>query len=234
MRFPRATVGSLLGLLLFQPSAFAQTATYLLNLDAFSAFSAGNSSDVFGYSNAGGGFHLRACSSGACSLEAGLQLPTGALIDHIALDYCDTDDTHDMTLTFFECDPNPASCTTVDTIATVGAPGCAVITGTNNLGYTIQDQADKEYVLHIQMPAGGSVAFRRALVFYKLQVSPASGSPTFGDVPTTNPFFRYIEALADSGITGGCGGGNFCPNNPVTRGQMAVFLAKALGLYWAN
>ncbi len=30
------------------------------------------------------------------------------------------------------------------------------------------------------------------------------------------------------GITGGCGNGNYCPNNPVTRQQMAVFLLKAL------
>ncbi|MCP6768680.1 S-layer homology domain-containing protein, partial [Klebsiella pneumoniae] len=28
------------------------------------------------------------------------------------------------------------------------------------------------------------------------------------------------------GITGGCGAGNFCPGNPVTRAQMAVFLLK--------
>jgi hypothetical protein len=49
-------------------------------------------------------------------------------------------------------------------------------------------------------------------------------------VPTSHPFFQYIEALAGSGITGGCGNGNYCPDNPVTRGQMAVFLAKALGL----
>jgi hypothetical protein len=28
------------------------------------------------------------------------------------------------------------------------------------------------------------------------------------------------------GITSGCGSGNFCPGNPVTRAQMAVFLLK--------
>jgi hypothetical protein len=49
-------------------------------------------------------------------------------------------------------------------------------------------------------------------------------------VPTSHPYFQFIQALAASGITGGCGGGNYCPDNPVTRGQMAVFLAKALGL----
>jgi hypothetical protein len=33
-------------------------------------------------------------------------------------------------------------------------------------------------------------------------------------------------------VTGGCGNGNYCPDAPLTRGQMAVFLAKALGLHW--
>jgi hypothetical protein len=51
-------------------------------------------------------------------------------------------------------------------------------------------------------------------------------------VPTSDPFFRAIEALAASGITSGCGGGNFCPNDVVTRAQLAKFLALALGLHW--
>ena len=70
-------------------------------------------------------------------------------------------------------------------------------------------------------------------MFYKLQVSPPPGTATFADVPTTHLFFQYVEALAAAGITSGCGGGNFCPDAAVTRGQMAVFLAKALGLHWA-
>ena len=57
---------------------------------------------------------------------------------------------------------------------------------------------------------------------------------TFGDVPLSDPAFQYIEALAASGITSGCGGGNYCPDNPLTRRQMAVFLSKALGLHWPN
>jgi len=40
--------------------------------------------------------------------------------------------------------------------------------------------------------------------------------------------------LAASGVTAGCGGGNFCPDAPVTRAQMATFLSRALGLYWPN
>jgi hypothetical protein len=72
-----------------------------------------------------------------------------------------------------------------------------------------------------------------ARVGYKLQISPDPSTATFTDVPVGHLFHRFVEALYASGITGGCGGGNYCPDAPITRGQMAVFLAGALGLHWA-
>ncbi len=59
---------------------------------------------------------------------------------------------------------------------------------------------------------------------------PACGTPVFGDVPASSPFCRYIEELARRGVVSGCGGGNYCPANPVTRGQMGVFLTLGFGL----
>ena len=53
------------------------------------------------------------------------------------------------------------------------------------------------------------------------------GREMFNDVPASSPFCAFIEELSRRGITGGCGGGNFCPGDPVTRQQMAVFLVKA-------
>jgi len=77
-----------------------------------------------------------------------------------------------------------------------------------------------------------TTSISRLQVNYLLQVSPPPATATFNDVPTTDPAFQFIEAIAASGITAGCGGGNYCPDQPVTRRQMAVFLAKALGLQW--
>ena len=54
---------------------------------------------------------------------------------------------------------------------------------------------------------------------------PCTGQ--FDDVPCPSTFAAWIEAFANEGITGGCGGNNFCPANPVRRDQMAVFLLKA-------
>ena len=44
----------------------------------------------------------------------------------------------------------------------------------------------------------------------------------------TSIFEGDINRLAASGITAGCGGTKFCPNNLVSREQMAAFLWRAL------
>jgi len=48
----------------------------------------------------------------------------------------------------------------------------------------------------------------------------------FNDVPTSDAFYSFICSIGRDGITAGCGGGNYCPGNSVTRAQMAVFLLK--------
>jgi hypothetical protein len=62
---------------------------------------------------------------------------------------------------------------------------------------------------------------------------PPSGDNPFGDI-SGNPYAWAIRALADAGITSGCGNGNFCPAKPVTRAQMATFLINAIDWGAAN
>ncbi len=50
---------------------------------------------------------------------------------------------------------------------------------------------------------------------------------SFADVPTTNPFYKFIENLLHNGVTGGGACGGYCPTDGVKRQQMAVFLLKA-------
>jgi hypothetical protein len=70
---------------------------------------------------------------------------------------------------------------------------------------------------------------------WRRQVSPAPATATFpADVPVSSPLHRFVEALAATGVTGGCGPGAYCPDAAVTRGQMAVFLSVALGLNWGG
>ena len=56
-----------------------------------------------------------------------------------------------------------------------------------------------------------------------------SASHAFNDVPTSSTYHTTTARLVGAGITGGCGGGNYCPNAAVTRGQMAAFLNRGLG-----
>jgi hypothetical protein len=56
--------------------------------------------------------------------------------------------------------------------------------------------------------------------------TPLPCAGVFPDVPCSSNFAPWIEAMAAEGITGGCGGGDFCPTSPVRRDQMAVFLLK--------
>jgi hypothetical protein len=58
---------------------------------------------------------------------------------------------------------------------------------------------------------------------------PATGT-VFTDVPASHPFAKWIEQLALEGITGGCGPTTYCPDETVTRAEMAVFLVRAFNL----
>jgi len=59
-------------------------------------------------------------------------------------------------------------------------------------------------------------------------VPPACTTATFNDVPCSDPLAPWVEELVRRGVTAGCGGGNYCPTNPVTRNQIAVFLIKTV------
>jgi hypothetical protein len=50
---------------------------------------------------------------------------------------------------------------------------------------------------------------------------------SFTDVPRTSPFYRFIETLLHNGVTGGCSGTLYCPQNSTSREQMAVFVLVA-------
>jgi hypothetical protein len=59
---------------------------------------------------------------------------------------------------------------------------------------------------------------------------PPAATGMFSDVPLSHWAVHWIEQLAREGITGGCGGGKYCPSAVVTRDQMAVFLVRTFGL----
>jgi hypothetical protein len=83
---------------------------------------------------------------------------------------------------------------------------------------------------------GSSVTRDAMAVFVLLTLDPAmnppacGATPMFADVPASSPFCKWVEELARRGVVTGCGGGNYCPTNPVTREQMGVFLSVTFSL----
>ncbi len=56
----------------------------------------------------------------------------------------------------------------------------------------------------------------------------SGGTSLFADVPPTDSGCKHIHYIAAKKVTAGCGGGDFCPGDTVTRWQAAVFLAKSM------
>lgn len=180
-------------------------------------------------------------SSPAAGFHAGLHLPTGAIVNGLDLQACDETATGALSLSLVHQTITAGIESTVllgiaiVSTGTVATPGCGVFSTTFPNPPTI-DNTSGGYFLFLR-PTGvsdGSVRFAAVRVRYVLQVSPAPATASFLDVPTSSPQFRFVEALVAAGITAGCGNGNYCPDQPLTRGQMAVFLSVALGLHWPN
>lgn len=52
----------------------------------------------------------------------------------------------------------------------------------------------------------------------------------FSDVPNSAFYHADVDWALDNGVTAGCGGGKYCPNSAVTRGQLATFLNETAGV----
>jgi hypothetical protein len=79
-----------------------------------------------------------------------------------------------------------------------------------------------DYVTRVQM-----AAFLVRAIEGEPDADACAGISNFQDVSASNPMCGYIKRLALLSITTGCGSGNYCPDDEVTREQMATFLARS-------
>jgi hypothetical protein len=79
--------------------------------------------------------------------------------------------------------------------------------------------ASRRWRLGLFLAAGFALAVPAAVI----------ASHVFNDVPSDSPYHADTAAIAMAGVTNGCGGGNFCPTDPITRQQEAAFLHRGLG-----
>ena len=168
---------------------------------------------------------------------APVQVPSGALVTRIQMHACDTSATNAIIFGMAKMDApgsTGSNVTNIGSTGTTATPGCAFFDLPVTTPFTMNNQTAALLVFVDWQGSSfsSSTSLAEVRVYYKLQVSPAPATATFGDVSNASPIYKFVEALAAAGITGGCGNGNYCPNDPVTRGQMAVFISTALGLHW--
>jgi len=185
------------------------------------------------------------CASGDVLVYASVRLPAGALVTGLRVFYMDDDDTgsFDLQVELLRSYHWSAirGMQQLAAWSSFGDPGVEDEYVDVDPDVTVQyrwynglDFVYQSYVLQAHLPGTSEVQLRGIAVYWHRQVSPAPASATFSDVPTGHWAFQHIEALAASGITVGCGGGMYCPDTPLTRAEMAVFLAKGLGLHWVT
>jgi hypothetical protein len=56
----------------------------------------------------------------------------------------------------------------------------------------------------------------------------SGGTSLFSDISPADPFCRHVHYIYAAGVTTGCSPGKYCPELGVTRGQMALFIARAV------
>jgi hypothetical protein len=224
-----------------RPETYGGAAVSYLRIPAYEFFPGQTGTNYTGF--VGDRYSYNNNAIGA--FNAPLHLPAGARIVYLELDY------FDGTATGAEYGSldviNNSGSDTQYPVAGAGPGDCLIpgylcsgnaqANGWSSIGVDLSaenlivDNINLSYIVYAgNTTLDSTTGLVGMLVGYVLQVSPAPASPTFTDVPTGHPFYQFIEALVASGVTAGCGGGKYCPDAPLTRGQMAVFLAKALGL----
>jgi hypothetical protein len=96
----------------------------------------------------------------------------------------------------------------------------------------VQGYADNTYRPTLPVDRGSmAVYLARAIAGGDDAVpQPGAGTQSFTDVPADHWAYRHIEYVASSevNVVQGYPGGNYKPGDPVNRGQMAVYIARAM------
>lgn len=207
-----------------------------------SAFRSFNFDGGWGYDGSG-----YVCRNGSGSdLWAPVTLPTGAKVVSLGFFYLDTSVPFEVVARLYRFrGGNPSAGGSgapadgeVVSVSSSAAPEYGYASADVTFDFTVLNDvafdidAGQLSVIVNSNQLGCVHGFKAVEIRWQRQVSPGPATATFNDVPAADPAFAFVEALAASGITAGCGGGNFCPDAPLTRRQMAVFLSKALGLHW--
>lgn len=167
----------------------------------------------------------------ATSWFAPVQLPQGALISSIAMTYCAEPNTFPaMSVAFLtkctgqeQCEP------AVEFLLSESAEPCRTVVKGLPWPPAPIDNTYNTYYLRAAFSNQGTGKLVDVRIRYVEPIAQSPEVPTFSDVPTSHVFYKFVEHLYAVGAVVGCGDGRFCPDDPVTRGQVAAIVVRALG-----
>jgi hypothetical protein len=209
------------------PNTFGITNDSVTTISAYD-FQGFNSTDII---NGFLPYAYRFMAGGTLTMIAPLHLDEGAVVDLILWDNCDFAGGQ-MSLVLG--DFTDSNVTSLASFPSATKAACGLDGFILQTPYVNVTNSGHELLVTVGQVLGGPTLTGRVEIWWHRSISPAPATATFNDVPTTDPAFQYIEALVASGITVGCGPAVYCPDAPLTRRQMAVFISKALGLHWPN
>jgi hypothetical protein len=114
------------------------------------------------------------------------------------------------------------------TVSVTASDGCTWTATTASPFITIGSHSIGSIVQYSVAPNPGPT-IRNGTITIGDQTFTVYQGINFADVPLTDQFYTEIGKLSARGVTLGCGNGNYCPNDPVTREQMAAFIMRAKG-----
>lgn len=127
----------------------------------------------------------------------------------------------------------PASASTGNTVSVTSATGCAwtaaVTTGSSFITITSGASGAGNGTVTYSVAVNTSASIRSGTMTIGGQAFTVYQGIQFADVPVGAQFYTEIGKLSARGVTLGCGAGNYCPNGPVLRQEMAAFIIRALG-----
>ena len=171
---------------------------------------------------------------------ANIDLEPGVLLTGFTCTYVDSSATNDVSggIAKYSGDVSTGaiSGSNLGNFSTTGSPGYGFASIALSVPETFQPYPGGLIVNNYYFYAdiASDTSFAGCFLWWNRQISPAPATASFTDVPTGYWAFQYIEALKASGITQGVTPTTYEPESNVTRAQMAVFLAKALGLFWPH
>ena len=158
----------------------------------------------------------------------------GAILMGAYLDACNEHASAEITMSLTATDilgNNPIS---VGGLTIPAMSGCiSSYVDTSGAGY-VHDDATKHLIARVVLGANDpTTSFASVRLRWDQAGFGYNPTPYFNDVPDTHQFFKFIQKMRELNITGGCSAAPplYCPDQTLTRGQMAAFLVRGFFQY---